>query len=130
MLNFNHFKKWIVLKLLQNKFEQMNLVQCLFYLWVEYCTKNPSINANFSGLTRYPKKSKTSDRYKELESNFLQDANKVCDIFCYDDKQSNMKFRMAWEWHLVNGDHVFLKIKKQNTMVNVWQHPQIQEENY
>ena len=31
---------------------------------------------NFSGLTIYQKKSKTSDRYKELETNFLQDADK------------------------------------------------------
>ena len=42
---------------------------------------------NFSGLTRYPKKSKTSHQYKELETNFLHDADKLFDIFCYDNKQ-------------------------------------------
>ena len=36
---------------------------------------------NFSGLTRYPKKSKTSDQYKELETNFLHDADKLFDNF-------------------------------------------------
>ena len=42
---------------------------------------------NFSGVTRYLKKSKTSDRYKELETNFLQNADKLFDFFCYDSKQ-------------------------------------------
>ena len=42
---------------------------------------------NLSGLTRYPKKSKTSDRYKELETNFLQATDKLFDIFCDDSKQ-------------------------------------------
>ena len=42
---------------------------------------------NFNGLTRYPKKSKTSDQYKELETDFLHDADKLFNIFCYDNKQ-------------------------------------------
>ena len=41
----------------------------------------------FRGSTRYPKKFKTSDQYKELETNFLQDADKLFDIFCYDNIQ-------------------------------------------
>ena len=42
---------------------------------------------NLSGLTRNSKKPWTSDQYKELETNFLQDTDKVFDIFCYDNKQ-------------------------------------------
>ena len=49
---------------------------------------------NFSGLTRYPKKPKTSDQYKELETYFLHNADKLFDIFCYDNKQS-MEVYMA-----------------------------------
>ena len=48
---------------------------------------------NFSGLTTYSKKSKIADWYKELETNFLQDAGKLFDTLY---KESNVKFYMAW----------------------------------
>ena len=75
---------------------------------------------NFSGLTRYSKKSKTLDRYKELETNLLQHADKVFDIFCYDNRQkSHLKLHMARKRHLMI--MLFLKIKKQNSRLHVWQ---------
>ena len=42
---------------------------------------------NFSGLTRWPKKSKTSNQYKEFKTDFFHNAYKLFDIFCYDKKQ-------------------------------------------
>ena len=42
---------------------------------------------NLSGLTKNSKKPLRSDRCKEPETNFLQDTDKVFDIFCYDNKQ-------------------------------------------
>ena len=42
---------------------------------------------NFNGLSRYPKKSETSDWCKKLKTNFLQDADKLFGILCCDNKQ-------------------------------------------
>ena len=52
---------------------------------------------NVSGLIRYPKKSQTSDQHKEFEINFLQDTDKLLDIFCCNDKESNVKINMGSE---------------------------------
>ena len=75
---------------------------------------------NFSGFTRYPKKSKTSNRCKELETNFLQDADKVLDIFYNDDKQRK-QCKIQYCLRMTSDDHAFVKIKKQNARVNVLQ---------
>ena len=64
---------------------------------------------NFSGLTRYPKKSKTSDRYKELETNFLQDADKVFDIFCYDKNKQRKPFEIIYGLKMTFNDYAFFK---------------------
>ena len=64
---------------------------------------------DINDLTRYPKKSNTSDRYKKFETNFLQDADKLFDIFAMlINTESNVKFSMASEWHLMI--MLFLKI--------------------
>ena len=39
---------------------------------------------NVSGLTKYGTQKNLNHRYKELETNFLQDTDKLFDIFCYD----------------------------------------------
>ena len=66
---------------------------------------------NFSGLTRYLKKSKTSNRCKELETNFLQDADKVLDIFCYDDKQRK-QCKIQYGLRMTSDDHAFFEDQK------------------
>ena len=78
MLNLNHFRKriayssncWIKL---YNRW-----IWCSFYFIhdLSIARKIDQLMQNFSDLTRYLKKSKTSDRYKELKTNFLQDAEK------------------------------------------------------
>ena len=68
---------------------------------------------NFSGLTRYPKKSKTLDQYKEPETNFLHDCDKVFDIFCCDNKQRK-PYEIIYGLRITFNDHAFLKIKKQS----------------
>ena len=67
---------------------------------------------NFSGLTRYPKKPKTSDRYKELETNFLQDADKVFDIFCYDKNKQRKPFEIIYGLKMTFNDHAFFEDQK------------------
>ena len=66
---------------------------------------------NFSGLTRYPKKSKTSHQYKELETNFLHDADKLFDIFCYDNKQRK-PYGGKYGLRITFNDHAFSEDQK------------------
>ena len=66
---------------------------------------------NFSGLTRYPKKSNTSDQYKDLETNFLHDSDKVFDIFCYGNQQRK-PYEIIYGLRITFID--LLKIKKQS----------------
>ena len=66
---------------------------------------------NFSGLTRYLKKSKTSDQYKELETNFLHDADKFFDIFCYDDEQRK-PYQIIYGLRITFNDHAFFEDQK------------------
>ena len=66
---------------------------------------------NFSGLTRYRKKSKTSDQYKKLETNFLHDADKLFDIFCYDNKQRN-PYEIIYGLRIAFNDHAFFEDQK------------------
>ena len=65
---------------------------------------------SLSGLARCQKKSLTSDRYEELEINFL--------IFfaLYDNKQRK-QCKIQCGLRMTFNDHPFLKIKKQNTKV-------------
>ena len=60
---------------------------------------------NLNGLTRYPKKSKTSNRYKELETNFLQYADKLLDI-CGNDKQRK-QCENQYGLRMTFNDHAF-----------------------
>ena len=66
---------------------------------------------NFSGLTRYLKKPKTSHRYKELETNFLQAADELFDIFCYDNKQRK-QFEIPCGLRMTSNDHDFFEDQK------------------
>ena len=66
---------------------------------------------NFSGLTRYPKKSKTSDQYKELETDFLHDADKLFNIFCYDNKQRKA-YESTYGLRITFNDHAFFEDQK------------------
>ena len=76
---------------------------------------------NFSGLTRYPKKSKTSDQYRELEKNFLHDADKLFDIFCYNKKQSK-PYESIYGLRITFNDHAFLKDQKaEPKAIQAWQ---------
>ena len=63
---------------------------------------------NLSGLTRYPKKSSTTDRYRELETNFLPDTDKLFDIFCYDNKQTK-QCEIHCGLRMTFNDHPFLE---------------------
>ena len=66
---------------------------------------------NFSGLTRYSKKFKTSDQYKELETHFLHDADKLFDIFCNDNKQRK-PYESIYGLRITFNDHAFFKDQK------------------
>ena len=95
LLNFNHFRKldtaWIV------AIEQMDLVQSFVHK-LSIAQRIHQLMQTFSGLTRYPKKSKHHINKKRLETNFLHDADKLFDIFCYDNKQRKPYGSiMAWE---------------------------------
>ena len=63
---------------------------------------------NLSGLLRHPKKSNTSDRYKELGPNFLQDTDKLFDIFCYDNKQRK-QCKIQCDLRITFNDHPFFE---------------------
>ena len=75
---------------------------------------------NFSGLTRYPKKSKTSDQYKELEKNFLHDADKLFDIFCYDNEQRK-PYGSIYGLRITFNDHAFFEDQKAEPRLQAWQ---------
>ena len=66
---------------------------------------------NFSGLTRYLKKSKTSDRYKELKTNFWPDADKLFDIFCYDNIQRK-PYEIIYGLRITFNNHAFFQDQK------------------
>ena len=69
---------------------------------------------NVSGFTTHPKKFKTSDHYKELETNFMQDTDKLFDIFCYDDKQRK-ECKIQYGLKMTSDDHVFFLRSKSRT---------------
>ena len=66
---------------------------------------------NFSSLTGHPKISTTSDQYKELETNFLHDADKLLDIFCYDNKQRK-PYEIIYGLGITFNDHAFFEHQK------------------
>ena len=61
---------------------------------------------NFNGLIRYPKKPKTPDRYKEHKTNFMHDADKLSDIFCYENKQKK-PYEIIYGLRITFNDHAF-----------------------
>ena len=52
----------------------------------------------------------------------MLDADKLFDVFCYDDKQRK-QCEIQYGLKMTSEDHAFFKLKKQNTRVNVWQQP-------
>jgi len=88
MLSFDHFRKLETARIIAKELHDV-WVWCNVYSIHELsiAQKVNKLVLNFSVLTRYPKKAKSSDRYKEREANFMQDVDKLFDIFCYDKKQ-------------------------------------------
>ena len=65
---------------------------------------------NLNGFTRYLKKSKISNRYKELETKFLQDADKLFDIFAM--MINKEKCEIQYGLRMTFNDHAFFRRSK------------------
>ena len=102
-------RSWIQLELLQKN----RWIWCKVYAIHELsiAQRIHQLRLNFCGLTRYPKKSKTADQYKELETHFLHDADKLFDIFCYDNKQRK-PYEIIYGLRITFNDHAFFEDQK------------------
>ena len=69
---------------------------------------------NFSGLTRYLKKilkHQIDTRSLKKYGNFLHDADKLFDIFCYDNKQRK-PYKIVYGLRITCNDHAFFGDQK------------------
>ena len=109
MLNFNHFRKLNTARIVAKEL-YIRWIWCNVYSIDELsiAQRMYQLIPNFSGLTRYPKTCKASDQYKELETNLLQSAHKLFDIFCYDEEQRK-QIEIQYGLRMTSDDHAFFE---------------------
>ena len=72
-------------------------------------TKIQETMANFSKITRYPRKN--SEPYKKLESLFLEDVEKLFDVYCSDEQQRR-QMEMRHCLRMATEDYAFYEDQK------------------